>query len=128
MIVEPKEGFFKTNDKIILKCQTTLRSGYTGRSQNGQKRHQRANIHWYKDNELIRTTSLYRDKENVHRGARKFDIDVKQDENGSQLSSVLTINNAKAEDSGKYKCVYDNIHENANIKVLKECKYCFFQN
>lgn len=54
---------------------------------------------------------------------QKIEIDTRQDQTENQLNSVLTIYNAKVDDSGKYRCIYDNIQEQVNVKVIYDCKY-----
>jgi hypothetical protein len=48
-----------------------------------------------------------------------------QDKNDHLLRSVLILNNATPEDSGKYRCIYDNIQEQVEVKVHSRR---FFEN
>jgi hypothetical protein len=127
LVIEPKDAQFKIDEKIVLKCRTTLRHHKRNGEQSHlkQQRQQRPSIHWYKDNEPIRGTSLYR---NDDPSMRKIDIETKQEGEDNLLNSVLVIHNARIEDSGKYKCVYENIQEQVTVKVNYDCKLMLFRN
>jgi hypothetical protein len=127
-VIEPKDAQFKIDEKIVLKCRTTLRTHKPSerQSHNLKQRQPRPNIHWYKDNEPIRSTSLYRNSNNEDPSMRKIDIETKQEGEDNLLNSVLVIHNARIEDSGKYKCIYENIQEQVTVKVIYDCKRNFF--
>lgn len=57
--------------------------------------------------------------------SRKFEIETKLDNNEQTLNSILTINHAREEDSGKYRCIYDNIQEQINIRVVNDSEYFY---
>jgi hypothetical protein len=99
------------------------------------QRHQNAhisNIYWYKENEILKDTDLNRNKirhdpsqnqQSEYFDNNKIEIDTQQDLDENLLNSVLTINNAKVNDSGNYRCLYDNIQEQVSVKVLPDtCK------
>ena len=69
---------------------------------------------WYRDNEIIKATT----GEQGH----KIEIETKLDNNEQTLNSILTVNSAKIEDSGKYRCIYDSTQEQINIKVINDCE------
>lgn len=56
---------------------------------------------------------------------RKIEIETKLDTNEQTLNSILTINHAREDDSGKYRCIYDNIQEQINVKVINDRKKNF---
>ena len=60
----------------------------------------------------------------------KLHILTEHDLGENLLRSVLTIENAKASDSGKYKCVYENTQEQVTVNVKRNtCEhYTFFKN
>lgn len=145
LVIEPKEASFKVNDKIVIKCKATLKShhkngmnkAYTFNNINHttnphHQRHQRMhkpNIYWYKENEILKDTDLNRNKirhdpsqnqQSEYFDDNKIEIDTKQDLDENLLNSVLTINNAKINDSGNYRCIYDNIQEQVTVKVLPD--------
>ena len=118
LVVEPRNPQFKLDEKIVLRCRTTLKHHKSnGNHHNLNQRQPRPNIHWYKDNELIRSTSLYRDDDP---NMRKIGIETKQEGEENLLNSVLTIHNARIEDSGNYKCIYENIQEQVSVKVIHD--------
>lgn len=117
MVIEPRQGSFRQDDKIVIKCRATLK--YQPKmNHNLNQRQQKPNIHWYKENEIIKTTS----SRSISQELPKIEIDTQQDQDENLLNSVLTINNAKIDDSGKYKCIYDNIQEQVDVKVIYDCK------
>jgi hypothetical protein len=126
LVIEPRDATFKVDDKIVLKCKTTVRhhhtnGGHSKQLHNLKQRQPRPNIHWYKDNELVRpTSSLHRSDDP---SARKVDVETRQEGEDNLLNSVLTVHNARIEDSGKYKCIYENIQEQVAVKVVHDCKF-----
>ena len=151
MVIEPKEGNFKVNDKIVIKCKATLKSTHknshkvnkayslssnSNSSISMNHRHQRMhkpNIYWYKENEILKDTDSNRNKirhepqqnENSdYFENRKIEIETKHDFHDNLLNSVLTISNAKLNDSGLYRCIYDNIQEQVTIHVSQpDCEF-----
>ena len=142
MVIEPKEGNFKIDDKIVIKCKATLKShhrsvinGRHGASNHtlNQRQH-KPSIYWYKENEILRNQDSNKNKirhdpeqnkiDETH--AHKINIETKQDADENILNSVLTISNAKLDDSGKYRCIYDNIQEQVTVKVIYDCKFLSF--
>lgn len=117
--IEPKEGNYKVSDKIVLKCRTTMRSLHKSQSMHLiHQRQSKSSILWYKENEIIKSTSGRSESPELH----KVEIETKLDNNEQTLNSILTINNAQESDSGKYRCIYDNIQENIQIKVTNDRK------
>ena len=57
--------------------------------------------------------------------SNNVEIMTQTDENEHNLHSVLTINKAKLADSGKYRCVYDDIQEQVQVKVAYQRKSLF---
>lgn len=122
LVIEPREGNYKIDEKIVIKCKATLKYHQKNSHQLNQ-RHQKPNIHWYKENEIIKSTNS---RSTIN--DQKIEIDTRQDIDENLLNSVLTIHNAKVDDSGKYRCIYDNIQEQVNVKVIYDCKLMFFIN
>ena len=138
MVIEPKEGNFRIDDKIVIKCKATLKShhkslinGRHGTNHTLNQRQHKSSIYWYKENEILRNQDSNKNKirhdpeqnkidENY---AHKIQIETKQDSEENILNSILTINNAKLDDSGKYRCIYDNIQEQVTVKVIYDCKF-----
>jgi hypothetical protein len=101
------------------------------------QRHQRMhkpNIYWYKGNEILKDTDTHRNKlrhepslKEINKDLvdnRKIEIETNHDFGDNLLNSVLTISNAKVNDSGKYRCIYDNIQEQVTVHVSQpECKF-----
>lgn len=139
LVVEPRDATFKIDEKIRLTCRTTLRSSHQKKHHHAHQatRQQRPGILWYKDNEPIRSSSSsYRSSSSpdgvavaaVDQSDRQIEIETKQEEedNGDEallLNSVLTIHNARIDDAGKYKCIYENIQEQVTVKVIYDCKF-----
>ena len=102
------------------------------------RHNRRANsIFWYKENEIIKMTSpmtlvktkLRQDQSvmsppqiKAHNNKHKLHILTEHDLSANLLKSVLTIENAKASDSGKYKCVYENIQEQVTVNVKRNTR------
>jgi hypothetical protein len=89
------------------------------------QRHQKPTINWYKENELIKI-----DRENQ---TKKYEIHSHHDRAEHLLSSTLFIHNARIEDSGRYRCLYENIQEQTVISVhgarkLTKKSYLFLFN
>lgn len=94
-----------------------------------------ATIYWYKENDILKEvdSSLIKNKlrhdsshqlnvNNLpqrHHHQHKLNILTEHDLDDNLLKSVLTIENAKASDSGKYKCVYENIQEQVTVHVRR---------
>jgi len=109
----------------------------TNGSFNHHQRHQRMhkpNIYWYKGNEILKDTDTHRNKlrhepslKEINKDLvdnRKIEIETNHDFGDNLLNSVLTISNAKVNDSGKYRCIYDNIQEQVTVHVSQpECKF-----
>jgi hypothetical protein len=57
--------------------------------------------------------------------SHKFEIETKQDSHEQHLNSVLTIHDARVDDSGRYRCIYDNIQESVQVKVFNDGKFYF---
>ena len=119
-----------------------LNSAYSlnrGHQKDEQMRHHRTNkpiIYWYKENEILKETDSVRNKPRheaqiylkklTSDSNRQVKIVTKHDLNDSVLNSVLTINHAKLEDSGNYRCMFNNIQEQVTVNVLNdECKKNF---
>ena len=153
LVIEPKEANFKVDDKIIIKCKATIRTyhnsnnnkihhhtssnnnAYTLTNNSFHQRHQRMhkpNIYWYKGNEILKDTDAHRNKLRHEPSQkeksdldenRKIEIETNHDYSDNLLNSVLTISNAKVNDSGKYRCIYDNIQEQVTVHVSQpDCK------
>lgn len=124
MTIEPKEGQFKVEDKIVLKCRATLRSVHKSQSMHLiHQRQSKSSILWYKENEIIKSSASARNGNNE--GAendRKIEIETKIDNNEQTLNSILTIHKARESDSGNYRCIYDNFQRNIEIKISNERK------
>lgn len=72
-------------------------------------------INWYKENEILQPVS------------NRTDIRTEIDNGHHNLHSVLTIYHSKIEDSGKYRCVYDDIQEQVDVRVSNyESKFILF--
>lgn len=136
LVIEPKEGNFKVDEKIVIKCKATMKSNPKHSNNNNNKnsrhqmnqRHQRSTIHWYKDDEIIKVNheNNKRNKldpdqsKQMQENNKKFEIETKNDNHDHYLNSVLTINDAKLDDSGRYRCIYENIQESVTIKVFND--------
>ncbi len=60
--------------------------------------------------------------------SHKFEIETKQDSHEQHLNSVLTIHDARVDDSGRYRCIYDNIQESVQVKVFNDGRVFFLCN
>ena len=151
LIVEPKEANYKQNEKIVIKCsatpkpiqkrnrQTSIRKNFVldfnYNIPSRQHRMPRPHIYWFKDNEILKDTDLSKNKirqdssqtrQLSHLNQRKINITTSQDLNENSLNSVLTIENANVNDSGKYKCIYENIHEQVTVNVRRTIRKIYF--
>jgi hypothetical protein len=118
LTIEPKDGNFKIDDKIVLKCKATMGTPHKTQSSHLiNQRQSKSSILWYRENEIIKATS----GEQGH----KIEIETKLDNKEQTLNSILTVNSAKVEDSGKYRCIYDNTQEQINIKVINDCELLY---
>lgn len=120
------------------------------------QRQSKSSILWYKENDIIKSSALQTndgkssDELNAeHEGVgmsgdgakdptdgdqkqlqqqhkHTIEIETKLDTNEQTLNSILTINHAREDDSGKYRCIYDNIQENVQIKVINDRKSTLF--
>ncbi len=135
-MIEPREGHFKIDETIVIKCKATLKSAHKSgkvNSNNNNKHHlnqrqQRPVIHWYKDDEVIKTgNDNKRNKLDPNDQAKmanhKIEIETRQDSHEHHLNSVLTIHNAKLDDSGKYRCIYDSVQESVTVKVFNDREF-----
>lgn len=145
MTIEPKEGGnYKLDDKIVLKCRATMRTLHKTPSLHLiHQRQSKSSILWYKENEILkssvrRTTATADDEpssssqdqetsasNNDENQQHKIEIETKLDNNEQTLNSILTISHARETDSGKYRCIYDNIQENVQIRVINDRKLIF---
>lgn len=155
LTIEPKEGGnYKLDDKIVLKCRATMRTLHKTPSLHLiHQRQSKSSILWYKENEILkssvrRTTATADDEPSSSshdqetaatnnddsQQQHKIEIETKLDNNEQTLNSILTISHAREADSGKYRCIYDNIQENVQIRVTNDrklifvfvSKYCFW--
>ena len=109
--IEPKTGGFKAGSTIEISCQATMRS----QKQRAKKhRHHRATISWYKENEMLKNdgNSSEPSKYNIH--SERVEM---------MFRSTLKVNDVTTDDSGKYRCIFENIQEHATIKVYKQSEY-----
>lgn len=109
--IEPKKANFHTFSNIEITCQATLRMPTRRKYARKHLRHHRPFMSWYKENELIR------DNHNVTQ-EKKYQIHTERVDR--MLKSTLKINDANIRDSGKYRCIYENIQEHAVIGVSNE--------
>lgn len=118
LTIEPKEGDFKLDDKVIIKCKVTVKPTIMkGPNQHLiHQRHPKPSIFWYKENDALKSNPS---------DARKIEIDTKYENSEQVLASYLIIYNARYEDTGKYRCTYDNMQEQVNVKVNNDCKSIF---
>jgi len=133
LTIEPKEGNFRKDETIVIKCKATLKSHHRSNNQHSKnnlnQRQQKPHINWYKDNEIIKSSPTQKRREDTHHNnennqtVRKIEIQTKQDNNQHYLDSVLIIQKANSDDSGKYRCIYDNIQEQITVKVVHDRKF-----
>lgn len=71
-------------------------------------RQQRPHISWYKENDLLK---------NDHNASATQKIKIHTERYENKLRSKLTIRNANVIDSGKYRCIFENIQEHSIIKI-----------
>ena len=123
--IEPKDSNFKTLDNIKLSCRATLRTPHVKRKNSKNhlyQRHQKPTISWYKENDLIKPDQTALNETSP----RKLEIQTTLDRVEHLLTSTLLISNANIEDSGKYRCIYENIQEQTVIKVTNQGKLMMF--
>ena len=137
LTIEPKDGTnYKLDDKIVLKCRATMRTLHKTPSLHLiHQRQSKSSILWYKENEIIKSSSPPStstdipndddEEEKSRNSEHKIEIETKLDNNEQTLNSILTIYKARETDSGKYRCIYDNIQENVQIKVINDRKSGF---
>ena len=113
---------FKLNEKLIIECKATmkmddrkqtanLRSVKSANKHNHNEnieeidKNKMPSINWYKETEMLQPVS------------NRTDITTEVDNGHHNLHSVLTIHHSKIEDCGKYRCVYDDIQEQVDVRV-----------
>lgn len=108
--IEPKKATFQTSEVIKITCQATLRIPNTRRKYARKHlRQHRPFMSWYKGNEIIKADHTNSTK------LKKHEIQTERFE--FTFKSHLTIHDANPKDSGKYRCIFENIQEHAMISV-----------
>lgn len=116
LTIEPKTGNFKVDNEIEISCQATVR-GHNRRHRSRKHRHHRPTISWYKENDLLKNDG----GNNNSSEPRKYSIHNERVD--MIFKSTLKVHDATKEDSGKYRCIFENIQEHAAVKVYTEGEY-----
>ncbi len=128
MSIDPKDAKFTPDENIALTCKTTLRLPNNNTKRKNNKHHHlfqrnhKPTISWYKENELIKEEITSNNNQNNTNSIKKHEIHTTHERMSHFLTSTLLIHDAKVEDSGKYRCIYENIQEQAVVTVSSPSK------